>query len=60
MRERLKRLVLDRDNASQTWSKAYKAQYNPGANIPQMAAKADALREELDAAITRMEQCKVG
>lgn len=58
LRERLKRLVLDRDNAHQAWQKAYKAQYHPGANIPQMSVKADAMKDELDAAISRMELCK--
>jgi len=59
MRERLKRLVLDRDNAAQNSSKAYKAQFTPGINLQQTAAKADLLKEELDQATSRMEQCKV-
>ncbi|XP_077975752.1 rho GTPase-activating protein 17-like isoform X1 [Styela clava] len=58
LRERLKRLVLDRDNAHLAWQKAYKAQYNPGVNIQVMSAKADTMKDELDAAISRMELCK--
>ncbi|CAK8696079.1 unnamed protein product [Clavelina lepadiformis] len=57
-RERLKRLVLDRDNALQNHQKAHKAQFNPGVNLQQTTAKADSLRDEYDQAVIRMEQCK--
>ena len=58
-REKLKRLVLDRDNANQNYVKATKAQNAPNANLQQAAAKVESTREEYDQAVTRMEQCKV-
>lgn len=60
LRDRLKKLVLDRDNANQQWAKAHKAQYTPGVNMQQMSVKADSMKEELDQAQSRMELCKVG
>nr|CAB3222840.1 rho GTPase-activating protein 17 [Phallusia mammillata] len=58
LRERLRKLVLDRDGANQNYNKAYKLQFNPGVNLQQTTAKADALKEELDQATQRMEQSK--
>ena len=58
-REKLKRLVLDRDNAQQNFHKAQKAQNLPNANPTQASAKVEATREEYDQATYRMEQCKV-
>lgn len=58
VRDRLKKLVLDRDNAHSQWQKAHKAQYNPGVNIQQMSAKADSMKDDYDAATSRMEICK--
>ena len=58
-REKLKRLVLDRDNANQNYLKANKAQYAQGGNPQQTAAKLEATKEEYDQAVMRMEQCKV-
>jgi len=58
-REKLKKLVLDRDNAQQNHVKATKAQQAPNANPQQASAKVESTREEYDQAVTRMEQCKV-
>lgn len=59
-REKLKRLVLDRDASQQNYTKAQKALNGPGPNPPQAAANVETLREKYDQAVTRMEQCKVG
>nr|XP_009858035.1 rho GTPase-activating protein 17 isoform X1 [Ciona intestinalis] len=57
-RERLKKLVLDRDGAYQNWNKVHKSQFTPGANLQQITAKSEILKDEYDQAVIRMEQSK--
>jgi len=57
LRERLKRLVLDRDNAAQNVRK-FKTQSAPHYNQQQASVKLEQFQDELDLATTRMEQCK--
>ena len=57
MRDRLKRLVLDRDNAKQNLNKFHKTVQ--GVNQQQTKIKTDALQEEVYNTSTRMVQCKV-
>ncbi|XP_064414790.1 rho GTPase-activating protein 17a isoform X4 [Latimeria chalumnae] len=53
-RKQLARLVLDWDSARARWNQATKS----GANIQALVTKADSLKEEMDEASNKVEQCK--
>ena len=60
LRERLRKLVSDRDAAEMNYQKASRVLSQPVTNSQVGTTKIESLREELDQAIIKMEQCRVG